>query len=123
MQQTVQVVENTYQLAPERPFQATPVREIIKSVIEEKLGTHPYEPIWANGISQEISEEVRARVTDLDFDRYKIVVLTTVTENKSQGCIVASRCLWDAETDNYVSENFSNQHLICICTVFCTYYE
>lgn len=40
--------------------------------------------------------------------RYKVVVQTAIGEMKGQGIRVASRCLWDMETDNYVSCNWTN---------------
>jgi len=34
------------------------------------------------------------------------VVQVVVGENKSQSARVASRCLWDTDTDNYASYSF-----------------
>lgn len=46
--------------------------------------------------------------TELDLPRYKIVVQVTIGEMKSQGVRVASRCLWDTDSDNYASYSFKN---------------
>jgi len=45
---------------------------------------------------------------ELNIPRYKIVVQVTIGEVKSQGVRVASRCLWDTESDNYASYSFKN---------------
>lgn len=45
---------------------------------------------------------------DLKFDRYKFVVQVYLGQQKSQGVRVASRCLWDHDTDDYCSVSFSN---------------
>ena len=44
----------------------------------------------------------------LSRSRYKIVVQTTVGQLRDQGIRVASRCLWDPNTDNYASTSYSN---------------
>jgi hypothetical protein len=46
------------------------------------------------------------RFAELDYPRYKIVVQVVMGENKLQGVRVASRCLWDPETDNFATYNF-----------------
>jgi len=44
----------------------------------------------------------------LNIIRYKIIVQTTVGQMKDQGVRVASRCLWDVQTDNYASASYTN---------------
>ena len=45
---------------------------------------------------------------DLEFDRYKIVVQVDIGEFKGQGIKIASRALWDTNTDTYASSSFKN---------------
>ena len=40
--------------------------------------------------------------------RYKVVVQTVIGQLKDQGIRVASRCLWDPNTDNYTACQFAN---------------
>jgi hypothetical protein len=47
-------------------------------------------------------------MTELKFDRYKLVVQVVIGENKGQSVRVSSRCLWDTDTDNYASFSFKN---------------
>ena len=42
---------------------------------------------------------------------------------QGQGAFVASRCLWDTETDNYASFAFKNATLFCVMMVFGVYTE
>lgn len=44
----------------------------------------------------------------LSQSRYKIVVQTNVGQLKDQGIRIASRCLWEPNTDNYASTSYSN---------------
>ena len=69
---------------------------------------------------------------ELDLPRYKIVVQVAIGE-KARGVMVgrtavktraitgvrvASRCLWDTDTDNYASYSFSNVRA-CVCVCAC----
>lgn len=45
------------------------------------------------------------------------MVQTVVGQQKQQGVRVASRCLWDTDTDNYSTYTFTNDTLWC--TVMC----
>ena len=49
--------------------------------------------------------------------------LVTIGSVEGQGIRVASRCLWDHETDSYASATFKNATLFAIATVFGIYYE
>jgi hypothetical protein len=40
-----------------------------------------------------------------------------------QGVRIASRCLWDTETDNHASSTFQNPYLYCVAMVFAVYFE
>ena len=48
---------------------------------------------------------------------------TVLAQNKSQGIRVASRCLWDATTDNFASFQWSNDTLLATVMVFGVYTE
>merc|ERR1712205_124653 len=53
-----------------------------------------YDEADAKEWSIEISEDVKARVKELAYKRYKIIVQVTIGELRDQGVRVASRCLW-----------------------------
>ena len=53
----------------------------------------------------------------INFARYKIVVQSVVGQQKQQGVRVASRCLWDTDTDNFSTYTFTSDTLWC--TVMC----
>ena len=57
------------------------------------------------------------------YERYKIIVQVTIGELRDQGVRVASRSLWDTNTDNYASASFQNQSLWCSCMVFGVYQD
>lgn len=47
-------------------------------------------------------------ISDLNIPRYKVVLQSVIGEVKGQGAYIASRCLWDTETDNYSSFSMKN---------------
>ena len=58
--------------------------------------------------SKEIADSVRDKLKELQIPRYKYMVQVVVGERKSQGVRMGCRCLWDSETDNFATAEFSN---------------
>ena len=59
----------------------------------------------------------------INFARYKIVVQSVVGQQKQQGVRVASRCLWDTDTDNFSTYTYTNDTLWCTVMCFGLYSE
>ena len=89
-------------------FSPAPVKRVIDAVLQERLTGKEYDEADAKEWSIEISEDVKARVKELAYKRYKIIVQVTIGELRDQGVRVASRCLWATPTDNYASSSFQN---------------
>lgn len=117
--------EPTYRMKPyeEQKFSPPTVTAICKDVMDkmlaDKVWTDEEETVWA----VQITEQIKNRVRDLRYPRYKIAVQVVLGQNKNQGAQLASRCLWDAETDNYASYTFKNDALWCTAIVFGAYTE
>jgi hypothetical protein len=122
----IKTYEPTYRLKPydEKKFSPSAVRavceEIVNATLQGKSWNGDEEAVW----SVDMTEQIKAKVVAMDFARYKIVVQIVLGQNKNQGVRVASRCLWDTETDNYASYTFSNDAMWCTAMVFgcCTYF-
>ncbi|SCN60225.1 dynein light chain 2, putative [Plasmodium chabaudi chabaudi] len=56
-------------------------------------------------------------------ERYKIVVHAIIGENKKQGIHIASKSLWNVETDNYISAKYVNDFIFVTVMVFLLYNE
>ena len=56
----------------------------------------------------DLFSKTHTQAAALRIPRYKVVVHVTLGELREQGIRVASRCLWDASTDNYASAGFKN---------------
>jgi len=78
--------------------------------------------VCSSAHSVAISDKVREAVTaKCNLPRYKIIVQVTVGQCNDQGIRVASRCLWNTETDNYASTSFVNKTLFCNVIIFALY--
>ena len=45
-------------------------------------------------------------VLELNYSRYKIIAQVLIGEQRGEGVRMATRCLWDAEADNYATQTF-----------------
>jgi hypothetical protein len=66
---------------------------------------------------------VKTKIIQQKFPRYKVVVQTVLGQNKSNGVRVASRCLWDLETDNVATYHYQSDSLWCTVMAFGIYTE
>lgn len=47
-----------------------------------------------------------SHVLELNYSRYKIIAQVLIGEQRGEGVRMATRCLWDAEADNYATQTF-----------------
>eukprot|EP00501_MAST-03F_sp_TOSAG23-6_P000108 GSMAST32.ASY1.ANO1.110.1 assembled CDS len=90
------------------------VREIIRTVIGDKLKGTAYDLNTTDKLTKEIADIVRDRLKALKLPRYKFMVQV---EGVRMGC----RCFWDNDTVNQASATFTNDSLFCVCTAFGVY--
>mmetsp|Transcript_40362 Transcript_40362/g.73029 ORF Transcript_40362/g.73029 Transcript_40362/m.73029 type:complete len:125 (+) Transcript_40362:47-421(+) len=115
--------ENTYVIHPEykNKFRPGPAREIIKEVLQNKLDKVTYNMETTQLLTRQVADEIKDRLKDLGLPRYKIVVQVAIGEQRGQGVRMGTRCFWDADTDSYVSEMYSNESLFCVATAYGVY--
>lgn len=117
--------ENTYKTDPDdtRKFSQHKAEQIISSVLESYLSQHEYDPKRFPLLSKTLSELIKERVKASGLERYKIVAMVTICENKDQGVRIASRCLWNQSVDNHASVVFEGTHFFAVGSVYAVYYE
>ncbi|XP_049886536.1 dynein light chain Tctex-type protein 2B-like [Pectinophora gossypiella] len=112
-----------YEVRPRlgQKFQAQNVRDIILSTMQEQLMGRQYRvdqvPRWC----KMIANGVRQRVQDLNMQRYKIIVTTTIIETRGAGIKCAQRCIWDPETDDYADNLYRNSSIFCYTICYGVY--
>ncbi|XP_067673595.1 dynein light chain Tctex-type 5-like [Haliotis asinina] len=118
-------LENTFRLEPDegKRFMPRKVEKLLADVLAARLDKVTYDPRTCREITTDISTHIKARVKAMDFPRYKIVSNVIIMENKGQGAEVASRCVWDANSDSFATHTYRNQSLVAIAYVHGVYYE
>ncbi|XP_029648910.1 tctex1 domain-containing protein 2-like [Octopus sinensis] len=117
-------LENTFQLAPSQRFIPRCVEGIIKDImLAEDLANAIYNAEAAPSLVIKMSDEIKEKLKLLSWKRYRYVVQVLVGQNLSQHFMMASRCLWNEEVDNFVVVKYNNSNLFVICSVFATYLE
>ncbi|XP_017396483.1 tctex1 domain-containing protein 2 isoform X1 [Cebus imitator] len=123
--------ENTYILRPVfqqrrvAPFRFRPsvVKDCIHAVLKQELANAEYAPEEMPQLTKHLSENIKEKLKEMGFDRYKMVVQVVIGEQRGEGVFMASRCFWDADTDNYTHDVFMNDSLFCVVAAFgCFYY-
>lgn len=115
---------HSFQMRPkfQERFQAVTVKEVIHAVMNDELGGKKYTVEEAEVWTKNIATSVRNKVKGLGFKRYKYVVQVVLGEQHGAGVKIGSRCLWDADTDNYASDVFWNESIFCMTAVFAIYF-
>ncbi|XP_076464531.1 dynein light chain Tctex-type protein 2B-like [Babylonia areolata] len=119
------VYENTYKTDPEddHRFSQVKAEQIIYSVFENYLAKREYDAKRFPSLSKTLSELIKERLRDSGLDRYKIVSVVTLCENRDQGTRVASRCLWNAKHDNHASVVFEGANFFAVGSVYAVYFD
>lgn len=76
--------------------------------MDKKLKKAKFDDQKCKVLALELCTEIKEKVKDLNIPRYKVVLQSVIGEVKGQGAYIASRCLWDTETDNYSSFSMKN---------------
>ncbi|XP_044736502.1 dynein light chain Tctex-type protein 2B-like isoform X1 [Chrysoperla carnea] len=119
-----EVAPSTYLIKPplSQKFRAQPVQLIIKTILRDMLTGVEYSQEGAKELTKKIANEIRDKVRELNFRRYKIIVQVHIGEQKGAGVKSGIRCLWDSECDNYTSDVFMNDTLFCMAVVYAVYF-
>lgn len=93
--------ENTYKIKPDRRFDISLVKKIVKEELVSVLKNEKYEQARCREYCLSLSQSICDKIKSLGFDRHKIVCMVTIGERKNQGLRIGSRCLWNTAHDNW----------------------
>ncbi|XP_054136517.1 PHD finger protein 10 isoform X4 [Melozone crissalis] len=105
---------NTYRLEPRTKVQDDLLQDKAQAILTNKLRYATYDGASSAFLCASISEEILNAVKELNYDRYKYVVSVLIVEKANQAMIVASRCLWDAQRDTWVSAKCETDTFIAL---------
>lgn len=117
------MMEPTYRLKPSEKFSAAAVRRIMAEVVTERMTGVRYSPVTCSALSAHLADDVKERVKDLHYDRYKIVCVVTMGERREQDVRIGGRCEWFTDTDNVASYNWQAEDVFCNVLVYGIYVD
>nr|XP_006823288.1 PREDICTED: tctex1 domain-containing protein 3-like [Saccoglossus kowalevskii] len=122
--------ENTFKMLPDKKFSRKKVETVATEVIERHSQTkgdllnQQYTPDLAAKLCNMLSNEIKAKIKELGYDRYKLVVEVTCIPHQNQSLRMASQCLWDEKWDEYVVVEYDrNSSMKIIALIFGIYFE
>ncbi|CAH1781906.1 unnamed protein product [Owenia fusiformis] len=119
-----EVIPNTYVIRPnfQHKFRPIIVKELIHNVLAENLTGREYVGEETTDWCKTISDEIKVRLKDIGYDRYKFIVQVVIGEQRGEGVKMGCRCFWDSDTDNYAQDIFMNDSLFCVAAAYGVFY-
>lgn len=102
-------------------FKSSRAKDIINSVLVARLSGQSYHADNTSSWAREIADDIKNKLKDESWTRYKFVVQVFIAEQRGEGVRLACRGFWDQNTDNYAHDTFSNESLFCVATAFGVY--
>lgn len=102
-------------------FKPSKAKEIIATVLKARLSGVTYHADNTSTWAREIADEVKAKLKEENWPRYKYVVQVFIGEQRGEGVRLASKCFWDARTDLSAHDSFANESIFCVAAVFGVY--
>ncbi|XP_066548003.1 dynein light chain Tctex-type 5-B [Amia ocellicauda] len=117
--------ENTYKTKPDEGchFNSAKFQGLLEATLDSYLGESGYSPVTCGQLSQNLSDLIRSKAKDITPPRYKLVCLVILGQCNDQGVQVASRCLWDTESDNFAVATVQNSSIFAVASVYGLYCE
>mmetsp|Transcript_21199 Transcript_21199/g.37761 ORF Transcript_21199/g.37761 Transcript_21199/m.37761 type:complete len:121 (-) Transcript_21199:75-437(-) len=103
-------------------FKESRAREIMAAVLKSKLTGVAYHADNTSTWAREIADEIKSKLKDEGWKRYKFVCQVVIGEQRGQGTRMACRCFWDQNTDNFAQETFSNESIFCVAAAYGVYF-
>ncbi|XP_076440416.1 dynein light chain Tctex-type protein 2B-like [Babylonia areolata] len=120
-------LENTYRLGPdpEETFKPHLVKPIMENILQDHLKGQVYNQPACRKLCKKVAGKIKLAMKAYEgiSKRYKFVSQVSIGENRKQGVQVASRCLWNAATDNFASAAFTSDELFAVAVLYAVYMD
>ena len=116
--------ENTYRLEPTDVVDVTRLEAAVNDTLQLQLTSETYDAATAQQLCLKLSNLIKIRAKRVVPQRYRVIVVVNVGARQSApDVIVASRCLWNCSTDNFVCGVYQNASLYATANVYFVYFE
>ena len=99
------------------------IRVLIQQVLSSHLDTLEYNHEICGAKCKTISQLIENGVKSLFSTQYKITALVYIGAIRDRGIEMASQCLWNPSTDNFVMATFDNSSLFATGIVLATLFS
>ncbi|XP_055837956.1 dynein light chain Tctex-type 4 [Episyrphus balteatus] len=113
----------TYRLEAHNPLNREQCENIMKAVMDKAFEDFIYSSKQAQDLCQHISEEIKTRVKEKNYDRYRLICVVTIGEKCMQGFKSVVTFLWDAEKDGYIKYAYDTPDFFANATLYYLYYD
>lgn len=121
--------EKTYRMEPRTNFHRAEgnIRTMMEDYLENTLNdlsadsstTATEAARAAKGLAESIKHQVKLE----QLERYKIISLATICLKSGQDLVSSSRCVWDTQTDGFISVTKQNKGWFGEVTIYAVYQE
>lgn len=116
--------ENTYKLEPEQTFIGIEIEKVVEKILMDYLHDKDYAPDECKTHSQVLSSRILDKIKTMGYQKFKMVCVVSIGSLRERpGMQFGSRCLWNKETDNFISSKYSNSSLFAVAMVYGLYYD
>lgn len=120
-----QRVENSYRMDPgvQPRFTSHKVEQLLKDILDAKLHNIKYDADNCGRLAREVCSMIKDKTKEFEFSRYKLVTQVLLGQDSDQCVQIASRCLWNHETDNFAAATYRNNSLYAVAIVYGMYLD
>lgn len=111
--------QNNFRVQEDMMFRAYDIERMAERVFIARLHGMVYEPNKCRQLCHTLAAEIMERVKTLSIKRYKLVAVVSIGSLKEHaGMQLGTRCLWDRDTDNFVSVRYTNSSLFAVALIY-----
>ncbi|VDK85904.1 unnamed protein product [Dibothriocephalus latus] len=112
----------TYQLEPKQLFIPDQLENFTRDIVHDVVQKQPAHASHGT-LAKALCNDVRAAIHGMGPNRYKYVVFCVVADNNKHSMLVASKCLWNKDFDDYLSVQCVENDFVVSLTVFASYMD
>ncbi|NXX82517.1 TC1D4 protein, partial [Urocolius indicus] len=118
-------LENTYRMGPDTGcrLNAGRLQRVLEAALASALESMVYSPHGGAHLAQSLAELLQGQAKEVVPPRYKLLCHVLLGQQGQQSLLVASRALWDPESDSFASATFCSASLFAVATVHWVYFE
>lgn len=102
----------------EDTFCTAQVEQVLRDVLEAYLRGVRYSAQRCSRLAHDLCGIVKVELKKLQLQGFKLVTHVVIGQDCNESVQVASRCLWNHETDNFAAATYRNSSLYAVCVVY-----